>query len=228
MIRRVLTAAKKLVLGDEVRWHTVRLGPARGLKFFIHGPTTFQRLIGLEEVEILSTMAALGRKSATFLDVGSSDGLYAVLIGSLNPACRLILCDADPERKPFAVGNFEANGIDFAGRGTYMLEMVGTNYRTMDDLLGDAPGPVLVKIDVDGGETDVLRSGEKVLAGRRDVTLVVETHSAELEAECADYLRRLGYDVRIVKNAKWKALLWPDVRPLAHNRWMTAARPAAA
>lgn len=223
MIRRVVHSLKKLVLGDSVRWHRVRRGPARGLKFLMHGPAKTQRILGLDEAEILSTVADLGRKCSVFIDIGSSDGYYSVLIGSLNSRCRLIPCDAMDEHKSIALGNLEANGIDSA-RVSYVHGMVGSGGRRLDDLAGPADGLVFVKIDVDGGEIDVLQSGEGVLA-RRDMVFVIETHSAELETGCAEFLTRHGYDVRIVPNAWWRVVL-PDQRPSAHCRWLIATRLA--
>jgi hypothetical protein len=36
-----------------------------------------------------------------------------------------------------------------------------------------------------------------------------------------DYLAELGYFVDLVRNAWWR-LIWPELRPIGHNRWIIA------
>ena len=68
--------------------------------------------------------------------------------------------------RPLAVGEWSAAGI-----------------RSLDEILAGETPPFVIKIDVDGGELDVLRSGATVLRDH-DCSLIVETHSAELERSC--------------------------------------------
>jgi len=82
--------------------------------------------------------------------------------------------------------------------------------------------PDLVKIDVEGSELRVLKGAERLLTERRP-HLVVETHSAELEHECAELLRRYRYEPRVVRQRWWL----PEVRE-GHNRWLVAAGRQAA
>ena len=48
---------------------------------------------------------------------------------------------------------------------------------------------------------------------------MVETHSAELEVACARFLSEHNQDVRVIKNAWWRTL-YPELRPIEHNRWL--------
>jgi hypothetical protein len=80
-----------------------------------------------------------------------------------------------------------------------------------------------VKIDVDGGECDILDGASALLQAAR-VRWLVETHSVALEERCATMLRNAGYRVRIVPNAAWRLFL-PEQRPIEQNRWLVAARP---
>jgi hypothetical protein len=84
----------------------------------------------------------------------------------------------------------------------------------------DRDSPGFIKIDVDGGEMDVLQSGQDLLAARRS-SVLVETHSPELEEDCNAFLKTAGYLTAIIRNASWRTLV-PETRPTPHNRWLWA------
>jgi hypothetical protein len=92
----------------------------------------------------------------------------------------------------------------------------------IDDLNVAHSAPGFMKIDVDGFELDVLLGGKNLLA-HGDTDLLVETHSAALEAQCAEYLKQFGYACRVSKNAWWRVLI-PEQRPLNHNPWLFAEK----
>jgi len=85
---------------------------------------------------------------------------------------------------------------------------------------GMAPPPGFVKVDVDGAELDVLAGMQELLRVHRPVVFV-EVHGADREGNCSAFLTSRGYEVRIVKNAWWRAL-YPEHRPIGHNRWLLA------
>ena len=78
--------------------------------------------------------------------------------------------------------------------------------------------PDFIKIDVDGGEAAALQSATRLLADRRPA-LVVGVDSEALEAECGALLLDHGYRPVIVN----QRLVWPDLRPIDHNRWLVAS-----
>ncbi len=105
----------------------------------------------------------------------------------------------------------------------------GDRWVTLDAVVarGVTPPPRFVKIDVDGGELDVLAGMRQLLATHRPVVFV-EVHGVHRERDCAAFLRACGYHVRIVKNAWWRAL-YPEHRmPVGHNRWLLAVPPGHA
>jgi hypothetical protein len=73
---------------------------------------------------------------------------------------------------------------------------------------------------VDGGEMEVLRSGEALLKSTT-VDLLVETHSLQLEEQCLSYLASLGFACSVIRNAWWRVII-PEHRPIGHNRWIWA------
>ena len=90
----------------------------------------------------------------------------------------------------------------------------------LDDFAAHVESPCLIKVDVDGGEGLVIK-GAAGLLRQQGVSWIVETHSAELEAECRMRLDRAGYRIAVVANAWWRRVL-PEQRPIAHNRWLVA------
>src|SRR5262249_6878424 len=112
----------------------------------------------------------------------------------------------------------------FAAKLTCVRKFASANeengHCTVDALAADLPRPVVLKIDVDGGEMDVLGGAEKLLKAKAAL-LVIETHSRELEEACLKLLKQLHYDCRIVRNA-WYRWLVPETRDVPHNRWLVA------
>ena len=82
-----------------------------------------------------------------------------------------------------------------------------------------------MKIDVDGAEIGVLRSGERLLS-RRDCRVLLEVHSPRLEEEAIAFLTAKQYRCRIIGHAWWRVAI-PERRPVELNRWVFA-EPAGA
>ena len=59
---------------------------------------------------------------------------------------------------------------------------------------GELPIPSFIKIDVEGAELLVLRGAERLLRRHRP-TLVLSTHSDDLDRTCLERLSEFGYDV---------------------------------
>ncbi len=115
------------------------------------------------------------------------------------PGCELIpvaVGDQDGVNMRFAVHPDKTGGQHLAGEG----DEAGWNYvevpmRRIDALIGEGrlPAPNLVKIDVEGAETAVLKGFGRFL----DVpaAYIMETHSESLHTECMNLLQARGYAV---------------------------------
>ena len=90
----------------------------------------------------------------------------------------------------------------------------------LDSLLVSLKEPCFIKMDIDGGEVEVLRGSARLLEFD-DVRWLIETHSVELEAECIRILQEAGYVTKIIRNAWWRFFI-PEQRPIPHNRWLIA------
>jgi hypothetical protein len=138
----------------------------------------------------------------------------------------VIACDPNQTVVDRLIENLALNGV--AGKVAVHRIAVGgskAGFRPLDDLLANETPPFVIKIDVDGGELDVLTSGRSVLRAH-DCALIVETHSLELERASTACLQQLGYHTTVIPNG-WYRRFVPELRPAAHNRWFVASRCAA-
>jgi hypothetical protein len=53
------------------------------------------------------------------------------------------------------------------------------------------------------------------------VRWIIETHSLDLENGCIELLRSAGFQTRVIPNGWWRVFI-PELRPIAHNRWLAA------
>ena len=83
--------------------------------------------------------------------------------------------------------------------------------RSLDSLVeqGAIPPPDLIKIDVEGGEKNVLKGASRVLSNRRP-RLFIEAHSAALAAECTQILSPLDYRIHCLDSET------PNEQELSH------------
>lgn len=222
LIRRL---TKRLLLGAPgARPRRVRLGLNRGRLFPIDSGTKGMRLLGLDERELEAPMRALSEGAHVAVDVGANDGWYTVFFAT-QPGIRVV--HAFEPHAPLREQFQRALDLNCIAPERVRLhdEFVGDSTRAgwcrLDDVLGDESGPILLKIDVEGGELDVLRGAERTLARTR-CRLIIETHSRALETDCLEFLRARGYAARVVHNAWYRRLL-PEARVIEHNRWIVAS-----
>jgi FkbM family methyltransferase len=63
---------------------------------------------------------------------------------------------------------------------------------TLDDFIAVGPSPQLVKIDVEGGEYEILRGGEKLFVNRRP-RIILEVHRRHAAEQITGWLQSLRY-----------------------------------
>jgi uncharacterized Rossmann fold enzyme len=94
----------------------------------------------------------------------------------------------------------------------------GAQGLTLDALAARTFLPDFIKVDIEGGEGDLLESAPAVLA--HGPNAIIEVHSVDVETRCVGLLRENGYQLEIVNPRRWM----PDHRPIPHNRWIIATR----
>jgi hypothetical protein len=99
---------------------------------------------------------------------------------------------------------------------------IAQDWTTLDSLAASIVPPCLIKVDIDGGERDLLSGASRCLAlpGMR---WIIEVHSKALEQDCLRALTEVGYHVEIVPNAWWRNVI-PELRPGELNHWLVAYR----
>lgn len=233
----VRRALKPLFFAGQPVPRKVLFGPARGLLFMLSRQTGLQRELGIYEIEMSKIYKEAANDSRTIFDIGASEGYTALMFASSMQEGLVYAFEPDLAELDALEVNLGLNP-ELRDRVKVMAKRVGFGAaitssagRGLDEPLaidelvkkGEVATPNLVKIDVEGGELDVLKGMVEVLESARPV-IVLESHSAQLEVDCRVFLGSLGYEVTIVKHARWR-VLWPEYRPTDHNRWMVA-RPS--
>ncbi len=212
---------KNRLLPQGPHLRPVRFGIARGavvpLDFCQHTRLYF----GLYEVELNRFLRALCAPGLRSLDVGAQIGFDALILAHLTRA-PVISFEADAVLAQALCATFAANGsvgdLISARHATIARSTGAGSELALDDLVfGEGFVPGLIKIDIDGGEVDALDGARRVLHEIRP-HLIVETHSLELERSCGRLMVEAGYRPIIVHQRR----VWPDYRPIEHNRWLIA------
>lgn len=229
MGRGPLKVAKDAILPRGKRSRRLPFGIASGVRIEIDFTMQTKMFLGMYEVELNKHLRRLVRPGRTSFDVGAQFGYDALILAKLSGA-PVASIECDPEVFPELQRNVDSN----PGLGRHIRLIQGfvssasdseKGTIALDDLAygGGLFVPDFIKMDIEGGELDALRGSRRILESRHP-DLLVETHSAQLEADCLDLVRDLGYRATIVDARTFL----PDYRPVEHNRWFVATHPAPA
>lgn len=218
-----LSTLKNRIVTPGVRPLEVRGGLLKGLKLQLDLQHHTQVYLGLYEHELHDWVRRFSADAVTAVDVGAADGAYAMYFLKHAPVQRVYAFEPDRRAYGLLLGNLRLNNLYEDERLRVFAAAAGCTGSAMalDELLDDLPEPTLVKVDVEGGELDVLRGAERLLR-RGGASWIIETHSAGLETDCAGVLRSHGLEVAIVSPGWWRFAV-PEQRPMTHNRWLVAA-----
>jgi hypothetical protein len=204
----------------------IKSGAFRGLRMELDLSYECQAWLGIAEREVQGWLGWLSAGIRTGIDIGAAAGEYAMYFLSKTSARRVLAFEPQPTVMNQLRFNLSLNGLADDPRVTLYRSYVGTKsedgHCTLDSLAGLIRQPCLVKIDVDGGESDVL-AGAGELLGERDTRWLVETHSRELEEHCRRVLRAADFTTVVVPNAWWRWFI-PEQRAIPHNRWLVGFR----
>ncbi|MCW8130091.1 MAG: hypothetical protein KIS92_07065 [Planctomycetota bacterium] len=209
---------KRALFGSAPKPFKVLTGIGRGTVFYLDPSCESQRILGIAEREVMSRFKALLAGVQLFCDIGCSDGMYSILAAKLNSRCGIVACDPGAGFQEKFFRNWNLNTLD-AERVRFLPSFVGSEL-SLDDLVGGKRA--FVKIDVEGYEANVLRTGSLLL--HRGCSLLIETHSMEVELETLRILEEHKFACKVIRQAWWRFLI-PEQRPTAHNRWISAHKP---
>lgn len=187
-----------------------------------------QVYLGLYERELQRWVRLFCRHAVTAVDVGASDGMYALYFLLRTNARKVYAFEPDLLAWEQLMANLRLNGVAGDPRLEVSASAVGQaghgNVLALDSLLTSIERPAVVKVDVEGAELQVLEGATQLLR-EGGISWIIETHSAELELACSRVLERGGLQVRVVAPAWWRIVV-PETRPMPHNRWLVAHETA--
>ena len=187
----------------------------RGMRW-VAGAGLIGSWLGTFEMDKRRKFARYVRPGATVFDVGAQAGYYTLLasrlvgaqgsVVSFEPLPRNLAnlrhhLDLNRIRNarvvPAAAGaspgraGFLTESTSYMGRldgaGDLTVDVV-----TLDDTAAEGSRPALLKIDVEGGEVDVLTGAARVLDEDRPV-IFLATHGPDVHRDSCDLLRSVGY-----------------------------------
>ena len=223
-------ALKRLMFGPPGdRLRTIKHGLIRGLKFHVDSSSKAMRLVGLDEREIEQATRLATQGAVTAFDIGANDGWYSLFFAAQPSVQRVFAFEPSRKVSPQMLRNLDANDPAIAAKITLSDKMVGDQQSdtmtTIDAYLDQVTGPIVLKIDVDGGEMHVLRGGMQLLT-QHDCRIVLEVHTPELETECIKTMESMGYSCQLI-DIGWYRRFFPEGRIIEHNRWVMATKRKA-
>lgn len=221
MLKKLL---KKSLLGTGRRGRRIPFGLYKGLTLSIDPAAESLFYLGLYERETYAWLRRAIARAATVIDAGAGCGELSMWAMRHPQIERVLAYDSSPARWPIFEENRRLNGFEGDARLVGIQGMfLGPESEPAWQLLGQLPEPILLKIDVDGGEVAILQALHDVLR-RKQCLFLIETHSKELDRGCRSLLEQAEYRVSEVNPAWWRCLV-PEQRPADFNRWLVAERP---
>lgn len=186
-----------------------------------------QLYLGLSERELYKYFRQLSADINTAIDVGAAEGIYTLYFLAKTPAKKVFAFEPDSAERAMLRTNLDMNSLAGDKRFELSAKYVGKwdidSECTLDSLLPSISPSCLIKVDVEGGEVNVLQGASKLLS-LPQIRWIIETHSKELEDQCIQLFSQVGYVTTIVPNAWWRLLI-PELRyPRLHNRWLIAVK----
>ena len=222
----VLSKIKNYFVPDISRERSVLFGIYRGLKLDINLRNKLQVYLGLWERETFPYLTKSIQDTEWFIDVGSGDGELCILFLLKSSVEVVYAFDPLTQCTDRMKDDLSINGIADDGRLKVSNKLVGNGpgkgFIKLDEIVLRNNKKGFIKIDVEGAELDVLKSGNSIL-NNENVNLLIETHSKDLENDCVNFLENLNFNIKIIKNAWWRIFI-PEYRPVDHNRWLWATK----
>lgn len=223
-IRPLAWIKRRLVKGGR-RPYRVHLGLFKGLILDLDLQHQTQVCLGLWEQETYSYLRKAAGTCEWMVDIGAGKGELCLYFLKNSRAENIVALEPQDPEIEIINTNLALNGEQNNRTVTISNKLVGTaedpQYTSLDALEVNQSKRGFIKVDVDGYELDVLKSGAQLLS-EGSVDLLVETHSKRLEDECLEWLENRNYSCEIVRNARWRFVV-PERRPVPHNRWIWAS-----
>lgn len=226
--RLMSSSTKGFLAGMGPQPYVIRSGPNKGMVIHTSLKDRISYFSGIHEPEVASALCRHVREGMTVADIGANHGYFTILCSSLaRPGGMVYAFEPEPENFRLLRDTIDANGLDNVEahqlavwsrsetRTLNLAEPLGGRHslvssrsdRTieveavaLDDFVqdNDIESVEIVKIDVEGGELEVL-DGMTSLIERCGPLVLCEFHGDELAAEGNDFLERRGYTVTVLR-----------------------------
>lgn len=215
MLTGIARFCKNAILPAGAKYRKIALGPAAGCVMRVDFRTQTRTYLGLYETELHKYFRAMVRPGFNSFDVGGQGGYDALMLAKLSGGGRVVSFECDAAAVAVMRETFARNPYPIETIEAFVSNSEGQGRTTLDIVADKTFVPDFMKLDVEWAELDVLRGAEKILSTRKP-GVIVETHSLELETQCAELLKGHGYEPKIVNQRRW----FRDRRPIEHNRWL--------
>ena len=219
---RALRAPLKLIPeGTVVR---VLQGPLRGARWIV-GSSTAGCWLGSYELSKVRLFASTIRPGMTVFDIGAHAGYFTLIASKLvGGSGHVVAFEPAPRNLRYLRRHLSLNHVsnvtvvevavsDRAGVGRFdvgaesslgRLDPAGTmdvRTTTLDELVtgGSVPSPHVLKLDIEGAESDALVGAAAILREARPA-IFLATHGSSVHDSCLSILRRSGYTVRALEH----------------------------
>ena len=187
------------------------------------------RFISASEQNTLDCVENLSKDAELFLDIGAYSGLFALVAAAAQPTLKAVTFEIVPENHLLVLRNIVENDLisrvdarlcglsDSPGTLTVAPSLqldrlassvsIGSEFSagvrvpidTLDNVVEDIDGPIVMKIDVEGFETAVIRGGSKLFATKKPDVICEILPSSTRHEELDGMLRKLGYQYFQIK-----------------------------
>lgn len=197
-------AVKNLLFRPGLRKYRIRGGALTGLWFQFDLRHDTQAWRGIYEQPLQKWLSSYVNPGDTCLDIGGADGYFALLMAKLSGPQGQVHSFEPSEKIEHIQQNFALNQNVPLAPLTYYEAFVGAEEDvqaqmvSIDSLVASSKIAAVnvVKIDVDGGEMDVLQ-GMACTLERFRPHLFIEIHSHELHERVVEVTKQLGYSMRL-------------------------------
>lgn len=193
----------------------IRRGPAQGLQWIV-GSAAHGCWLGTFEVEKQQVIARFIRPGMTIYDVGAQAGFFTLFFSrSVGQTGKVVAFEPCPRELCYLLDHLRINGVgnvqvmqvavgdrrQFSGFSTdagacmnHLCESSASPLIVSTISLDESslPAPQLIKIDVEGAESMVLKGAINLLGEHKPVVFVA-LHSSEQAAACFAILEDVGY-----------------------------------
>ena len=189
------------------------------------------RFISASDQNTLDCVESLSKDAELFLDIGAYSGLFALVAAAAQPTLKAMTFEIVPENHLLLLRNIVENDLisrvdarlcglsDRPGTLTVAPSLqldrlassvsIGSEFSagvrvpidTLDNVVEEIDGPIVMKIDVEGFETAVVRGGSKLFATKKPDVICEILPSSTRHEELDGMLRELGYQYFQINNS---------------------------